>query len=37
LGANDTPTAVDDTDTVDEDGTVTKTGSQDDVLQMIVI
>ena len=32
LGANDTPTAVDDTDTVDEDGTVTKTGSQDDVL-----
>ena len=32
LGINDTPTAVDDTDTVDEDGTVTKTGSQDDVL-----
>ena len=32
MGANDTPTAVDDTDTVDEDGTVTKTGSQDDVL-----
>ena len=32
MGINDTPTAVDDTDTVDEDGTVTKTGSQDDVL-----
>ena len=32
LGINDPPVAVDDTDTVDEDGTVTKTGSQDDVL-----
>ena len=32
LGINDPPVAVDDTDTVNEDGTVTKTGSQDDVL-----
>ena len=31
-GVNDAPTAVDDTDSVDEDGTVTKTGSQDDAL-----
>ncbi len=32
LGINDTPTAVNDTDSVNEDGTVTKTGAQDDVL-----
>ena len=32
LGINDTPTPVNDTDSVNEDGTVTKTGSQDDVL-----
>ena len=31
-GVNDTPVAVDDTDTVAEDATVTKTGSQNDVL-----
>jgi len=31
-GVNDAPTAVNDTDSVDEDGTVTKTGSQDDAL-----
>ena len=31
-GVNDTPTAVDDTDAVNEDATITKTGSQDDVL-----
>ncbi len=31
-GINDTPDAVDDTDTVNENETVTKTGSQDDVL-----
>ena len=31
-GVNDTPSAVDDTDAVNEDETVTKTGSQDDVL-----
>ena len=31
-GVNDAPTAVDDTDSVDEDGTVTKTGSQNDAL-----
>ena len=29
---NDTPVAVDDTDSVNEDATVTKTGSQDDAL-----
>ena len=32
LGINDAPTAVNDTDSVNEDGTVTKTGAQDDVL-----
>ena len=32
LGINDDPAAVDDTDTVSEGATVTKTGSQDDVL-----
>ena len=32
LGINDDPAAVNDTDSVSEDGTVTKTGSQDDVL-----
>ena len=32
LGINDAPTAVNDTDSVSEDGTVTKTGAQDDVL-----
>ena len=31
-GVNDTPSAVDDTDAVNEDATITKTGSQDDVL-----
>ena len=31
-GINDAPVAVDDTDTVAEDATVTKTGSQNDVL-----
>ena len=31
-GVNDAPTAVDDTDSVDENGTVTKTGSQNDAL-----
>ena len=31
-GVNDTPVAVDDTDAVNEDATITKTGSQDDVL-----
>ena len=29
---NDTPVAVNDTDSVVEDGSVTKTGSEDDVL-----
>ena len=32
VGVNDTPVAVDDTDSVNEDATVTKTGSQDDAL-----
>ena len=32
IGINDTPTAVNDTDSVDEDATVEKTGAQDDVL-----
>ena len=32
LGVNDTPVAVDDTDVVTENQTVTKTGAQDDVL-----
>ena len=32
LGINDTPVAVDDTDVVTENQTVTKTGAQDDVL-----
>ena len=32
IGINDTPVAVDDTDSVAEDGSVTKTGSEDDVL-----
>ena len=31
-GVNDSPVAVNDTDSVKEDATVTKTGSQDDVL-----
>ena len=31
-GVNDTPSATNDTDSVNEDDTVTKTGSQDDVL-----
>ncbi len=31
-GVNDTPVAVNDTDSVNEDATVTKTGSQDDVM-----
>ncbi len=31
-GVNDTPAAVNDTDSVNEDATVTKTGSEDDVL-----
>ena len=31
-GINDDPVAVNDTDTVNEGATVTKTGSQDDVL-----
>ena len=31
-GKNDTPAGVDDTDSVNEDATVTKTGSEDDVL-----
>ena len=32
IGINDTPVAVNDTDSVVEDGSVTKTGSEDDVL-----
>ena len=32
IGINDTPVAVNDTDSVAEDGSVTKTGSEDDVL-----
>ena len=32
IGINDTPTAVNDTDSVNEDETVTKQGTQDDVL-----
>ena len=32
VGINDTPVAVNDTDSVNEDATVTKTGSQDDAL-----
>ena len=32
LGVNDTPVAVDDTDVVTENQTITKTGAQDDVL-----
>ena len=32
VGVNDTPVAVNDTDSVNEDATVTKTGSQDDAL-----
>ena len=34
IGINDTPVAVNDTDSVVEDGSVTKTGSEDDVLTM---